>query len=143
MKRIGMLAVACGVTLLPLWLYATEESNAPVTNQAPRVVYYDPCTYRAPGADGETFVTDPDARIPPGIEVLAILHVTDKPPYAVVRIPGLRQPAFVSESDLIRVEQRAPGGQSVEPLYLLVRAITRHTVEISPQKRPSEVHVFH
>jgi len=143
MKFTWIMMIGIGVSAaLPLCLRGAEESP-PATNQPPRVVLYDPFSYRAPDSDGAEFVTDPDARIPPGIEVLAILHVTDKPPYAVLRIPGLRQPAFVSESDLIRVEQRGVAGQSAEPLYLLVRAISRHAVEISPQKRPSEIHVFH
>lgn len=142
MKHEWILLLVAGATLTPLWAGGEDDAGGK-TNPPPRVVLYDPFSYRAPDAEGSEFVTDPDARIPAGIEVLAILHVADKPPYAVLRVPGLRQPAFVTESDLIRVEPRGSEGQTADPLYLLVRVITRHAVEISPQKRPSEIHVFH
>ena len=113
---------------------------------------FDPFSYHMEGAEGDAFIPADSEDMPKGIRVMAIMQAEGGPPHAVLRVAGLPDPFFVTENDVVRVEQeniphRMKGQvtgkpDSSDPVYLRIHTISRNSVEISPQKRPQEIHVF-
>ncbi|NCD32500.1 MAG: hypothetical protein EOL87_03685 [Spartobacteria bacterium] len=146
MILVCLLAMAC--------LIRAEESD--VTNQTENTnaQLLDPFSYHASNEDGDAFIPADSSEMPKGIYVLAILHPEKGKSYAVIRVANLPNVFYVTEDDVVRVEspstqrvvtrnaQDKPQTARVEPIYLKIHKIEQDSVQISPQKRPQEIHIF-
>lgn len=108
----------------------------------------DPFVYHAKGDGNNTFVPAPDADMPYNIKILASMEVEDGKSWAVLSLGQESESVFVTEKSVVYVapksstqnEEATPKGS--DPVYLMIHSIKGDTVEISPHKRPQDIHVF-
>ncbi len=149
---VATMALAYG-TLFSCCVTVAQEP--PTTNAVKRTATADveplsrvptgnPFAMRGMG-DGEGFIIDSPASIPPGIVVVGILSVGGKKPVCALSIPGSKSLHFVRENDVIRVDRAGTGGAkgaTDSQLYLLVKSITHDQIEIAPRTRPQDVRIY-
>ncbi len=134
---------------------AAQETNAgetlprePAVNDDQPAALLDPFVYHAKGEGNSSFVPAPDADMPRDIAILATMEVKDGKSWAVLRIGKEDAPVYVTEKSVIYVapnvarQSLASTVKSSDPVYLMIHSIKGDTVEISPHKRPQDIHVF-
>ena len=99
---------------------------------------------RVGAGDGEGYVTAKLESIPSGIQVAGILTAEGRPSVGALLIPGSKSLHFVQEGEIIQLDSTAsaPGTSFGSQVYLLVKTITDHQIEIAPQARPQDVRIY-
>jgi hypothetical protein len=121
---------------------AQDGDSEPLAADAGRPLG-DPFSMRASvGAEG--FVGAAPHGIPRGIRVVGIIAVAGGAPVGALEIPGSPNLHFVSEGDIIEIDQPADGEDGARPaqLYLLVKSISHKQIEIAPRTRPQDVRIY-
>jgi hypothetical protein len=106
----------------------------------------DPFTMRG-GSGDAGFVSAGTGALPKGIRVKAILQVEGSEPLGALLIPGVKNPFFVREGDVIQIDRpsgvnAASAALTDSQLFLLVRKVTPELIEIAPQTRPQDVRIY-